>query len=150
MDGLIHYINTDICLTSGADLKLLLLAFKAGGLRPLSEVTIGDDGQGYIVLETVERHTEPESNIAAMLAVIESFGEELQAVWKGCSRREFDIGYDCGAEPWSFNQGLSSQLLGRMAEAGASLRITIYPDRGPVKPNRKTGRKKRENDPTKG
>ncbi len=44
-------------------------------------------------------------------------------------RREFNIGYDCGAEPWAFNQGLSAHLLGRMATAGASLRVTIYPDR---------------------
>ena len=46
-----------------------------------------------------------------------------------CTTREFNLGYDCGAEPWAFNQGLSSELLGRIAAVGASLRLTIYPDR---------------------
>jgi hypothetical protein len=47
----------------------------------------------------------------------------------GCSRREFNIGYDCGREPWAFNQVLSAQLLSRIAAARASLRVTLYPDR---------------------
>jgi len=62
-----------------------------------------------------------------MMVVIESLGEPLRTVWSGYSRREFNIGYDCGSKPWAFNQGLSSQLLGRMAAVGASLRITLYP-----------------------
>jgi len=39
------------------------------------------------------------------------------------------FGYDCGLDPWGFNQGLSPKLLGRMAAAVASLRVTLYPDR---------------------
>ncbi len=70
-----------------------------------------------------------------MQAVIESLVPPLRSVWAGCSQREFNIGYDCGLEPWAFNQGLSADLLGRMAKAGASLRVTLYPDRGQHTPN---------------
>jgi hypothetical protein len=69
-----------------------------------------------------------------MLATVESLARPFRSVWDGCTR-EFNIGYECGPEPWAFNQGLPAELLGRMAAAGASLRVTLYPDREPAKPN---------------
>jgi hypothetical protein len=130
----ISYLNTDLDLTSAEDLTELAAAFEAAGVFPL-HVTRGEDGRWYACFETVEQHTEPETNIAAMLGVVESLAPPQRPVWAGCSRREFNIGYDCGLEPWAFNQGLSAELLGRMAAAGASLRITLYPNREPSTPN---------------
>src|SRR5205814_66319 len=89
--------------------------------------TRGEDGLWYATFEIYDQHEEPEPTIAALLAVVESLAESLRAVWSGCTRREFNIGYDCKSKPWAFNQGLTSQLLGRIAAAGASLRITLYP-----------------------
>jgi hypothetical protein len=77
----------------------------------------------------MDRSTEPEQNIAALVTIAESLGETDRSVWQRCSLREFNIGYNCGVEPWAFNQGLSCDLLGRMAAVSASLRITLYPDR---------------------
>ena len=73
-------------------------------------------------------HDQPEWNVAAMLDVVETLEDSLRSVWFGCTRREFNLGYDCGAEPWAFNEGLSSERLGRMAAVGASLRFTLYPE----------------------
>ncbi len=134
MDGVISYLNTDLDLTSADDLTALAAAFEAAGVPPL-HVTHGEDGLWYACFETDEQHAEPESNIAAMLAVVESLAPPLRAVWAGCSRREFNVGYDCGLEPWACSQGLSAELLGRMAAAGASLRVTLYPDREQDTPN---------------
>ena len=130
MDGIIGYLNTDLDLTSADDLTALANAFKAGGVPPL-HVTRGDGDGGlwYACFETSDQHAEPEPNIAAMLAVVESLAPPLRSAWSRCSRREFNIGYDCGLVPRAFNQGLSAELLGRMAAAGTSLRITLYPDR---------------------
>jgi hypothetical protein len=128
VDGHTSYLNTDLDLTSAEDLTALAAALEAAGIRPL-HVTQVDDGLWCACFETDEQHTEPESNIAAMLAAVEALALTLQSVWAGCARRDFIIGYDCGWEPWAFNHGLSSGLLGRMAAAGASLRITLYPDR---------------------
>jgi hypothetical protein len=134
VDGVIDYLNTDLDLTSADDLTALASAFEAGGVFPL-HVTRGEDGLWYAMFETDGQHTEPEPNIAAMLAVIEALAPPLRSVWAGCSRREFNIGYDCGLEPWAFNQGLSAELLRRMTAAGASLRVTLYPDREEGTPN---------------
>jgi hypothetical protein len=128
MDDTISYLNTDLDLISADELNALARAFEAGGVEPL-HVTLGHDGLWYATFETDKGHDEPEPNIAAMLAVVESLTEQLRSVWDGCTKREFNIGYDCGAKPWAFNQGLSAALLGRMVAAGASLRVTIYPDR---------------------
>jgi hypothetical protein len=133
VDGVITYLNTDLDLTSASDLTAIAAAFEDAGVFSL-HVTQVEDGLWYACFETEEQHNEPEPNIAAMLSVIESLAPPLQSVWAGCSRREFNIGYDCGPEPWAFNQGLTAALLGRMAAAGASLRVTLYPDREKGKP----------------
>jgi hypothetical protein len=129
VDGVIGYLNTDLDLTSADELTALAAAFAAAGVFPL-HVTRGEDGQWYACFETEEQHSGPEPNIAAMLAAIEALTPPLRCVWAGCLRREFNIGYDCGLEPWAFNQGLSAELLGRMAVVGASLRVTLYPEQG--------------------
>lgn len=128
MHGITRYLNTDLDLTSPDDLTKLASAFEAAGVFPL-HVTRGENGLWYATFETDEQYAEPEPNIAAMLVVVEGLAPTLKSVWAGCSLREFNIGYDCGLEPWAFNQGLSPELLGRMATAGASLRLTLYPDR---------------------
>jgi hypothetical protein len=130
VDGKIWYLNTDLDLASAKDLTALAAAFQKRGMYSL-HVSHNDDGMWYATLETEEQHDEPESNIAAMLVAIESLAGSLRTAWRGCTRREFNIGYDCGEEPWGFNQALSPGLLARVAKAGASVRITIYPEREP-------------------
>ena len=133
MDGLTGYLNTDLDLTSVDDLPRLAAAFEAAGVPPL-HVTHGEDGLWYACFETGAQHAEPEPNIAAMLTVVESLAPPLRAVWAGCTRREFNVGYDFGLEPWAFNQKLSAELLGRMSAACAALRVTLYPDREQGRP----------------
>ena len=97
-------------------------------------MTRGADGLWYATFETSTQFAEPEPNIAAILGIVESLARPLRSVWDGCAQREFNIGYDCGDEPWGFNQALPADLLARMAAVGASLRVTLYPDREPAAP----------------
>lgn len=128
MDNKICYLNTDLDLRCRETLTALAGAFESRGAFAL-HVTENDDGLWYATFETNLQHTEPEANIAAMLAVVESLSDALRGVWNRCELKEFNVGYDCGAEPWAFNQGMSAALLGRIAAVNASLRITLYPDR---------------------
>ena len=122
----IRYENTDLDLVSTGDVNALAEAFKAGGVRPL-HVTLGCEGRWYSILETSEQFLEPEPNIAAMLAVVESLNGPLRLAWEACTLREFNIGYTCGRVPWAYNEVLSPEIVRRVAEAGASLRVTLYP-----------------------
>ena len=134
VDNTFRYLNTDLDLTSAEELTALAAGFEVGGIPPL-HVTHSADGLWYATFETITQFAKPEPNIAAMLAIVESLARPLRSVWDGCTRREFNMGYECGAEPWAFNQGLPAELLGRMAAAGAALRVTLYPDREPATPN---------------
>lgn len=127
VDGVITYLNTDLDLVSTDDLTELAEVFKSQGVYPL-HVTHGGDGLWYSVFEASLDQHEPESHISKMLSVIEQLSPELRMAWEKCSLRVFDLGYDCGLRPWAYNQGLSTALLARIAAAGATLRITIYPE----------------------
>ncbi len=120
-----RHLNTDLVLKSDGDLTALSATFTARGLHELY-LTRGDDGRWYASFEADLVPREPETVIALLLDAVESLPPPLRTVWDGCSLRELDMGYDCGEEPWAFNQGLSAGLLRRIAAAGASLRVTLY------------------------
>lgn len=133
MDAKISYCNTDLVLKSADDLTPLAADFTALGLEVL-HVTHGEDGMWYSTIEANEpwekpEAREPERSIGEMLAAIESFDKEMRTVWSRCTLREFNIGYDCGDEPWAFNQGLSHELLSRIVAVGGAIRVTLYPHR---------------------
>jgi hypothetical protein len=125
----IHYLNTDLDLIAEQDLNDLAAALDAQGVFPL-HVDQREGGRWHATFETGEQFTQPEANIVALLTAIESLDSPARAVWSGCSSREFNIGYDCGDEPWAFNQQLTPGTLARMAALGISLRITLYPAEG--------------------
>ena len=128
MSNQIEYLNTDLDLASSSDLTALSEHLEANGVFSL-HVTQGGDGEWSATFETDEIHNEPETNIAALLDVIENLDETHRTTWSRCTQREFNIGYDCGHEPWAFNHGLSNALIRRIADVGASVRFTIYPRR---------------------
>lgn len=120
-----QHLNTDLVLKSDGDLTALSATFTARGLHELY-LTRGDDGRWYASFAADLVPREPETVIALLVDAVESLPPPLRTVWDGCSLRELDMGYDCGVEPWAFNQGLSAGLLRRVAAAGASLRVTLY------------------------
>ena len=122
----IQYLNTDLDLVCDVDPSGLAREFEKRDL--VARVTPGDDGAFYILCED-SNDTEPEPNIKRLLDAVDSLSDKSRIIWERCSKREFNIGYDCGDEPWSFNQGLSNEILRRIAESGASFRITLYPQR---------------------
>jgi len=133
MDNKIRYLNTDLDLATKDDLTELANAFATSGASVLS-VARYDDGLWHATIETDTQEVEPQASMAMLIGIAESLSEPLRNCWMRCTLREFNIGYDCGDEPWGFNQGLSNALLGRLAAAGASLRITIYPVRPEAPP----------------
>ncbi|QJW95568.1 hypothetical protein [Frigoriglobus tundricola] len=126
----IRYINTDLDLVASYDLGALARALEARDVFAL-HVTSGDDGSCSARFELNTFADDPgdnlEQTISKILDAIESFDVSIQSLWLGCSLREFDIGYECGTEPWAFNNELTNHTLLRMARVGTSLRITLYP-----------------------
>jgi hypothetical protein len=120
----IQYLNTDLDLICDVDPGMLASEFESHNLAVV--VTPGGDGRFYVLCED-DNDTEPEPNIIRLLDAVDALSVSARELWDRCSKREFNVGYDCGDQPWSFNQGLSNQVLRRMADCGASFRITLYP-----------------------
>jgi hypothetical protein len=133
VDNTICYLNTDLDLWSAVELTDLATFLQTNGMISL-HVTQVEDETWYATFEIEGEHRNPEETIGGMLTVIESLPKKLSDIWSSCLRREFNMGYDCGDEPWAFNQVLSTELLGRLAKVGGALRITLYPDREAANP----------------
>lgn len=126
----IRYLNTDLDLISPQDLTPLVAAFKTAGVYALHCDYEATDSNWHATFESeTSMSEEPERDLAILLAAIESLSPPLRDQWLACTLKELNIGYDCGDEPWAFNNALSAQTLQRLANAGASLRITLYPAR---------------------
>lgn len=122
----IRYLNTDLDLICNVDPAVLASELEAHDL--FVNVTPGEDDLFYVLCEDMNDN-EPEPNIRKMIDAIESLSDAAQKIWAQCSKLEFNIGYDCGDEPWAFNQGLSNDVIKRIANCGTSLRITLYPSK---------------------
>ena len=120
-----RYINTDLYLIAPYDPRLLANALEAKGISHI-QIIEREDGHWYAAFETTEDHTEPETTISAMLDGIETLEGEAYRLWSACSVREFDIGYQYGSKPDSFQQGLTNATLLRVSNVGAGLKITLY------------------------
>lgn len=126
MSNKIRYLNTDLDLESASDLTELVNALEAQGMFTL-HLTHAENGKWSARLETGESFAEPGESIAAMLGALDSLPQAYRQVWENCELKEFNIGYDCGDEPWAYNQGLTSELLRQMTEHNMTLRWTLYP-----------------------
>ena len=134
--SLIRYINTDLDLVSSDPHEELFADFEDMGCLVHCE---NDDGGWRSTWETTRFETPeqtffetPEETIQAILSILDSLPESARSVWQACHERTFDIGYDCGDEPWGFQQEISNMTLARIAALGATLRVTIYPERTPL------------------
>ncbi len=122
----IYYRNTDLDLVSPQSLEPLIAHLHANGVRTFKPFS-GEDGTWYVMFETDEPHSDPDSNIKAMLTAIESLPEAGRKCWNACTKRDFNAGFDSGDRPRSFMQSLSCETLRRIAACGATFTITIYP-----------------------
>ena len=122
----IQYLNTDLDLECDIRPERLADELSAQGLY----VHISPRVNGvFLLMGEGPNDSEPELNILRLLDAIERLSEDARQLWLRCTKREFNIGFDCGDEPRAFNQGISHDALQRMAKLGVSLRITLYPHR---------------------
>ncbi len=59
--------------------------------------------------------------------LLENLTKESRRIWGSCQRKEFDIGFQCGNTPKSFNTQIDAETIKRCAKLGATIRITVYP-----------------------
>jgi hypothetical protein len=122
-----QYINTDLDLEGGADLQDLVRALESGGLFTLNLIELGDQWRANLEMGGCgETEKDPTVTITAMLDAIAAVDASTSAIWQRCRKREFNMGIQCGSEPHSTEYRLPNDLLVRVANAGASVGVTLY------------------------
>ena len=120
-----HYVNADLEISSGSFLTALSKHFKSKSLTCLF-CSQSNDGQWHTTIASGEQHDSAEPSIIDLLKAIESLKGEHDETWKTSSKRELNVGYQCGEEPWFYENLISNDTLLRIAKVGADLRITLY------------------------
>ena len=127
------YINTDLLLTAPFDLAAVATALAPGHAAgaSISCLHVGhNDETGYQAsfeaFGSEGNHGTPEESITVLLNAIERLPAAKQSLWRGCSRRTFDVGYNSGAAPHCVSHSLSLHTLARMQSLGIDLAITVY------------------------
>ena len=125
------FLNLDLELEGPTDLALL-----ANALRGQAFVLhCGPTGTGHHVCAEPIVDGALSGDAAActehMLRLIEGLRPEASLLWKSCTTRIFDYGFDGGLEEGPLSADVSTQHLQRMSALGISLRMTVYPYRAP-------------------
>jgi len=121
----IQYLNTDLEIESKSDLSKIVEYFG-------DDVLLHHHGEirGYqhASFSIAGGSTNADATINLFCELVESLPTEVRAIWDGCCARIFDVGYECGASPQSFQSQIRASTIQRIANIGASVAITIYPE----------------------
>ena len=122
-----QYLNTDLELQSESDLSELVSALEGLGLHHLHlGPREGTPWHATLEVDSFESGNQLEPTLLKLLDSIESLPKHCVAAWKGCTLREFDIGFECQEEPFNSEFAIGDEILRRAVDLGISIRITIY------------------------
>ena len=120
----ITFLNIDLDLESKEDLSTLVSEMSARTSVMRSEW----NGTNYCAsFETGAQRAE--EIIEEYVSIIDGLTAEGLRLWTGCTKREFDFGYDSGETPDDFHSILSAHSISSLARLRGSIAITIYPIR---------------------
>ena len=131
----IRYLNTDLDIKSAASFNNLVAYFRKMKMseniykKINSKVWLGSFEIGL-------QESHPEQTIGKFIKILKKLGKDELKEWNNCKSKIFNIGFDCGKVPRSFNNlscCLSAELLNEVAKIGAGIEITIYPEPKSVK-----------------
>ena len=130
----IRYLNTDLDIESKSDLSRIVEEFGEDVI-----VLHHEERRGYqhASFEISGNGTDADGVINSFCRLVEQMPEEVREIWDGCVSRVFDIGYESGSMPQNFRSEIRASTIQRVAEVGASVVITIYPETGDFAPPEK-------------
>ena len=121
----IQYLNTDLEIESKSDLSKIVEEFGA-------DVLVHHHGEirGYqhASFSIAGGSRDADATINLFCELVESLPTEVREIWDGCCARVFDLGYECGASAQSFQSQIRASTIQRVANIGASVAITMYPE----------------------
>ncbi|MEX0704885.1 MAG: hypothetical protein WD069_22490 [Planctomycetales bacterium] len=128
--GCCYYINTDLDLVSCDDLSPLAAIFDERA--DLLDCGQYGDGKWYATIEAsgsgvLEEDRGPDHDIRELLRVVAGLDEAAARSWRGCEKREFNIGWQAAERRPEGSFSIDAELLREIAHHDATLAVTIYP-----------------------
>jgi hypothetical protein len=117
-----HYANVDLVLKADEDLSSLVAEF---GQKVVVLNAAAPNARNEAILE-IDHQGGPDAAINGFCDLIEKFSPDARTLWKSCSERTFDIGFNTGLEPWPYRATVDARTLERAAAAGVNLIISVY------------------------
>lgn len=124
--------------TPASEVKFLNVDLEVRGpndLQPLVE-DLGEDVINLFAgrvhdhyLATFEANISGDANelIAQFCTLIENLSSDAQRCWDEASSKVFDLGYEAGLGPKSYESTLRPETVAAVVRVGAGLRVTVYP-----------------------
>ena len=127
----IRFLNVDLDVRSDRSLRSLTEDL---ALRGMFNLRTADEeaGEQLACYELDGQASSVHQVLVAMLTILEAMGADAREAWEASTAREFNLGYDCGTEPWAYNDGIGPDVIRRISELGGALRITLYPEQTPL------------------
>ena len=121
----VRYLNTDLEIESKGELSKIVEEFAESVL-----VLHHGEVRGYqhASFEIAGGSVDADGTINSFCLLLESLPNEVREVWDACCSRVFDVGYQSGASPQTFRSEIRASTIQRVANTGASVVITIYPE----------------------
>ena len=126
----VRFLNVDLEVRGRDDLKWLV-------------TELGDDvvnlccgaAQGHFLatFETGLPLGDPDSAVGYLCNLVDNLPTDARVAWDGLLSKVFDIGFDGGIGPSTYQSELRPETIAAVARIGASLQITIYPALMPKK-----------------
>jgi len=69
---------------------------------------------------------DPEGLILSYIELIKNFSDDAKDAWNKAHKKAFDLGYECGFQPYSINNELSANTINAVTSVGASVIFTLY------------------------
>jgi len=118
-----EFLNIDLDLESTEDISSIIAEFSD------SVIILNREKENNIYKVSLELsgiEGDPEYLFKQYISLINGLSSQAKKLWYGCSKREFDLGFECGHEPRDIQNKLSSKLLGELSNLDASIVITTY------------------------
>jgi hypothetical protein len=76
--------------------------------------------------QTRAQHDDAETCIRAMLRVLHRLSPKARRCWRAATVRDFSVGVQSGAKPFSFEVPISAATLADVAKLGGRIVLTVY------------------------
>jgi len=138
-DEATRFLNVDLDVVGPQDLTSFVRALGS----KVFDLHTGPAGAGYQThLELATQPKSAEAAIKSFVKLLSALPSPASRLWKGATRRDFNIGIQGGTMPRMFEVALQPETLRGVERLGARIVMTIYPvDTKPLYKRRRSPRR---------